>query len=156
MQALAAEPLAERLVQAQLRAQHLQRDGPVEHELARLVDDAHPAAAEDPLDPVVADLGPDVDPHDQPLPTSTPPPLPPPLGGRGCVAGGDGVGAGDGDGDGDGVTGGVVATGGVRVGGDGVGRGRRGAGRSPGITDVLASAPTGAFASFAGSGVTTA
>src|SRR5947208_253471 len=47
---LAHEALAELLVLGQLRRQHLQRDRPPEARLARAVDDAHSAAADQALD----------------------------------------------------------------------------------------------------------
>ena len=55
--ALAPEPLAEQDVVAQVRREDLERHRPVERDLLGLVDDAHPALAEDPGDPVSAERG---------------------------------------------------------------------------------------------------
>ena len=49
---LAQEPLADVVVVEQLRRDHLQRDDPLELELDRAVDHAHPAATDQRLDPV--------------------------------------------------------------------------------------------------------
>ena len=54
---LAPEALPEQDVVAQVRREHLERDGPVERELRRLVDDPHPALTEDPGDPVPGECG---------------------------------------------------------------------------------------------------
>ena len=54
---LAQEPLSERVVAGELGCDQLQRDRPVERELGRAVDDAHPAAADDAFDPVAGELG---------------------------------------------------------------------------------------------------
>jgi hypothetical protein len=54
---LAAEPLAERLVGAQLRREDLERDEALERDLSRGVDDPHSAVAEDALDAIAGDLG---------------------------------------------------------------------------------------------------
>ena len=51
-QALAAEALAERVVLAEVGGEELERDGAVEGELRRLVDDAHAALTENALDAV--------------------------------------------------------------------------------------------------------
>ena len=91
----------ERRVHRQRPRQDLQRDGAPERELARLVDDAHPAVAEDPLDLVSGDLGALVQ-HGQPSMMSS--------GGGGAGVGGGGgalvgaeVGAAVGSGPGPGV-----------------------------------------------------
>ena len=57
MPRLAQEALPERLVLGEVRRKELQRDHAVEDELVREVDDAHPAAAEHPLDAVAEQLG---------------------------------------------------------------------------------------------------
>ena len=54
---LAQEALAERAIVRQLGRDQLQRDGPVERELGRPVDDPHAAAADDTVDPVAGQLG---------------------------------------------------------------------------------------------------
>ena len=53
---LAQEPLAEAHVLGQLRREDLQRDVAVEREVVGAVDDAHPAAAEQRLQPVAGQL----------------------------------------------------------------------------------------------------
>ena len=53
----AQEPLAEGVVAGELGCDELQRDRPIERELGRAVDDAHPTAADDALDPVAGELG---------------------------------------------------------------------------------------------------
>ena len=52
-----AEPLAEGVVGGEVGGDHLQRDDVVERQVGRPVDDAHPAAAGDPLDPVAGEGG---------------------------------------------------------------------------------------------------
>ena len=54
---LAQEALAERAIVRELGRDQLQRDGPVERELGRPVDDPHAAAADDTVDPVAGELG---------------------------------------------------------------------------------------------------
>ena len=54
---LAQEALAERAIVGELGRDQLQRDGAVERELGRPVDDAHAAAADDAVDPVAGQLG---------------------------------------------------------------------------------------------------
>ena len=56
---LAQEPLAERLVLGQLRREQLERDLPLQPQVLGQVDDAHPAPAEQRLDPVAGELGAD-------------------------------------------------------------------------------------------------
>ncbi len=56
---LAQEALAERAVRGELRREQLQRDVAVEREIVRAVDDAHPTAPDDRLDPVPSELGAD-------------------------------------------------------------------------------------------------
>ena len=53
---LGQEPLAEALVVGQLRREQLQRHVAVEREIVGAVDDAHPAAAEQRLQPVAGEL----------------------------------------------------------------------------------------------------
>ena len=53
---LAEEPLPERVIGAQLRGEHLERHGRTEARVLGSVNDAHPAAADDRLDQIVAEL----------------------------------------------------------------------------------------------------
>ena len=53
---LGQEPLAERDVFGEVRREQLQRDVAVEREIVGAVDDAHPAAAEERLQPVAGKL----------------------------------------------------------------------------------------------------
>ena len=56
---LREEALAERHVVREMRREQLQRDITVEREIVRAVDDAHPAAADQRLDPIAGELGAD-------------------------------------------------------------------------------------------------
>ena len=56
---LAQEALPERSIRSEVRGKQLQCDVAVEREIARAVDDPHPAAADDRLDPVPGELGAD-------------------------------------------------------------------------------------------------
>ena len=56
---LGQKPLAERDVLGEVRREQLQRDVTVEREIASPVDDAHPAAAEQRLQPIAGQLRPD-------------------------------------------------------------------------------------------------
>ena len=60
---LAQEALPERHVLGQLRREQLQRDVAVEREIVGAVDDAHPAAADQRLDPIAGELGTDARVH---------------------------------------------------------------------------------------------
>jgi hypothetical protein len=51
------EALAEAVVRAELRREESQRRLPLQPQVLRAVDDAHPAAPDQRLDPVVAELG---------------------------------------------------------------------------------------------------
>ena len=53
---LAQEPVAEALVLCERRREELQRHSALQAQILRQVDDAHPAPAQDRLDPVVGDL----------------------------------------------------------------------------------------------------
>ena len=56
---LAEEAVAERLVLGEARGQQLERDLPLQPQVLGQVDDAHPAQAEQRLDPVAGELGAD-------------------------------------------------------------------------------------------------
>ena len=56
---LAQEALAEAHVLGEVRREQLQRDVAVEREIVGAIDDAHPAAAEQRLDPVAGELASD-------------------------------------------------------------------------------------------------
>jgi hypothetical protein len=55
---LAQEAVDRRALQREVRLEDLERDAPAARLLERLVDDAHPAAADLPDDPEVAELAP--------------------------------------------------------------------------------------------------
>ena len=55
---LAQEALVERAIVRKLGRDQLQRDGPVERELGRPVDDPHAAATDDTVDPIAGQLRP--------------------------------------------------------------------------------------------------
>ena len=56
---LAQEPVTERLVLGEAGGEQLERDPPLEPQVLGQVDDAHPAEAEQRLDPVAGELGAD-------------------------------------------------------------------------------------------------
>ena len=58
---LAGEALAEALVERKLGRDELQRDRPLQAQVVRAVDDAHPAAADQLVDPVADEVGADAD-----------------------------------------------------------------------------------------------
>ena len=58
---LAREALAEALIQRQLGRHQLQRDRPFQPQVEGAVDDAHPAAADQLVDPIADELGADPD-----------------------------------------------------------------------------------------------
>jgi hypothetical protein len=56
---LPQEPVAERRVLGEVRGEELERDPPLEAQVLGQVDDAHPAEAEQRLDPLAVELGAD-------------------------------------------------------------------------------------------------
>ena len=54
---LAQEALAEGVVAGELGCDELERDGTIERELGRAVDDTHPTPADDVLDSIAGELG---------------------------------------------------------------------------------------------------